>query len=189
MSPSKDIRIQDKTDLDDFFRNHYSALCYFAYSYLKNKEVAEDVVQNTFVNLLYNNSENKFDDEKHLKYFLYKSIKNSCLNELKKFAVQIKALDDLSIENNEESDFDTFQLIVRAETYKEILDAIDLLPDRCAEIFKLAYMEQLDNNEIAQQLSISINTVKVQKNNAKKILREHLKHLYPIVVFLFSLSV
>ena len=186
MSPSKESRIQNETYLDDFFRSHYGTLCYFAYSYLKNKEIAEDVVQNTFVNLLYD-AEHKFDDEKHLKFFLYKSIKNSCLNELKKLSVQTKTLDDLSTENNDESDFDTFQLIVRAETYKEILDAINLLPDRCAEIFKLAYMEQLDNNEIAQQLSISINTVKVQKNNAKKILREQLKHLYPIVIFLFSL--
>lgn len=181
-----DFSIQDETYFDNFFRGHYQTLCYFAYSYLKNKEMAEDVVQNVFVNLL-NKSNNRFETEEHLKYFLYKSIKNACINELQKVSIELKTYEDLSLDINNENDFNIFQSIVRTETYQEILSAIDILPERCGEIFKLAYMDMLNNEEIAQHLSISINTVKVQKNNAKKLLRKSLKHLYPITAFIFSL--
>lgn len=102
--------------------------------------------------------------------------------------MQANTLNDLSLDTTDESDFDIFQSIVRTEVYKEILDAVNQLPERCGEIFKLAYIEQMTNNEIAKLLSISVNTVKAQKNNAKKLLREHLKHLYPIVVFLFFIQ-
>lgn len=181
-----DFSIQDETYFDSFFRSHYQILCYFAYSYLNSKEVAEDVVQNTFANLL-NKPSARFEDEKHLKYFLYKSIKNACVNELKKASVEFNTYENLSLDINNENDFDIFQSIVRAETYQEILSAINTLPERCSEIFKLAYMEMLSNEEIAQHLSISVNTVKVQKNNAKKLLQKHLRHLYPIAIFIFSL--
>ena len=186
MSSMRDFSIQDETYFDSFFRSHYQTLCYFAYSYLNNKEMAEDIVQNIFVSL-FNSQDKRFDNEKHLKYFLYKSIKNSCINELKKVTVELNTYEFLSLDIDNESDFDIFQSIVRAETYQEILYAIDLLPERCGEVFKLAYLDMLSNEEIAQQLSISINTVKAQKNNAKKLLQKHLKHLYPIALFLFFL--
>ena len=51
--------------------------------------------------------------------------------------------------------------------------------------FKLAYVEGFSNDEIATQLSISVNTVKAQKNKAKIQLREKLKGLYPVLLFLF----
>lgn len=187
MLSSKGFSIQDKAYFEGFFNSHYQTLCYFAYSYLNDREMAEDIVQNIFVNL-FNNPDNKFDDEQHFKFFLYKSIKNACINELKKISMQANTLNDLSLDTTDESDFDIFQSIVRTEVYKEILDAVNQLPERCGEIFKLAYIEQMTNNEIAKLLSISVNTVKAQKNNAKKLLREHLKHLYPIVVFLFFIQ-
>lgn len=182
MSSSKDFSIQDKTYFESFFRSHYQILCYFAYSYLNDREMAEDIVQNVLTNL-FNTPNAKFDNEQHLKSFLYKSIKNACINDLKKNAIQINSLNDLSLDIKED-DLDIFDSIVRTEVYKEILDAIKLLPGRCHKVFWLAYIDQMSNDEIAERLSISVNTVKVQKNNAKKILRERLRHLYPIVMFL-----
>ncbi len=49
--------------------------------------------------------------------------------------------------------------------------------------FKLAYVEGFSNDEIATQLSISVNTVKAQKNKAKIQLREKLKGVYPVLLF------
>ena len=64
------------------------------------------------------------------------------------------------------------------------MQAIQELPTECGRVFKLAYVDGFSNDEIATQLSISVNTVKAQKNKAKIQLREKLKGLYPIL-FLF----
>lgn len=184
MPVSEKISIRDKKNFEDFFRRYYQTLCYFAFSFLKNKEVSEDIVQNVFVNLL--NSTTEHLSEEHLKHSLYKAIRNACINELKKNILHSEVLDSIMTDKSDD-DSDLFHSIVRVEIYREIIEAINNLPDRCGEVFKLAYLEQLDNNEIAVELSISVNTVKVQKNNAKKLLREQLRHLYPIVTLLFSM--
>lgn len=185
MPASDNISIRDKKYFEDFFKRYYQILCYFAFSFLKNKEISEDIVQNVFMNLL--NSSTIHLNEEHLKHTLYKSIRNACINELKKNALHLEVVENIMIEESEEYDSNFFHTIVRVEIYREIIEAINTLPYKCGEIFKLAYLEQLDNGEIAKKLSISINTVKVQKNNAKKLLREQLKHLYPIVILLFNM--
>lgn len=63
------------------------------------------------------------------------------------------------------------------------MGAIQDLPTECGRIFKLAYVEGFSNDEIATQLSISVNTVKAQKNKAKIQLREKLKGVYPVLLF------
>lgn len=76
--------------------------------------------------------------------------------------------------------------VVRAEVYQEIMEAIQELPTECGRVFKLAYVDGFSNEEIATQLSISVNTVKVQKNKAKILLREKLKGLYPVMLLLLG---
>ena len=87
--------------------------------------------------------------------------------------------------NTPEDENNFFVNVVRAEVYQEIMGAIQDLPTECGRIFKLAYVEGFSNDEIATQLSISVNTVKAQKNKAKIQLREKLKGLYPVLLFLF----
>ncbi|MBK5720357.1 RNA polymerase sigma-70 factor [Dysgonomonas sp. Marseille-P4677] len=184
MHPSENISLKDEVFFDSFFRRNYQTLCYFAFSFLKNKDLSEDVVQNIFIKTL--NESELYASEDHLKFFLYKAIRNECINELKKNEVHSKILDKIgALFIDDETDM--LGSIVRAEIYQEIISAINSLPEKCGIIFKLAYIEHMDNNEISEKLSISVNTVKVQKNNAKKQLREYLKHLYPIAVFIFHL--
>ena len=59
--------------------------------------------------------------------------------------------------------------MVKAELYKRILDAINTLPIQSAKVFKLAYIEQKSNPEIAEILSISVNTA---KQKLRKILKD-----------------
>jgi RNA polymerase sigma-70 factor (ECF subfamily) len=86
--------------------------------------------------------------EEHLKHTLYKSIRNACINELKKNALHSEVIENIMIEESEEYDSNLFHAIVRVEIYREIIEAINKLPTKCGEIFKLAYLDQLDNGEI-----------------------------------------
>lgn len=184
MADTKTFSFHDKKLFDDFFHRYYQLLCYFAFTYLNNKESAEDVVQSAFTSLW--TTKATFSDEEHAKLFLYKSIKNACINELKRESLKQNVLSNILQQDTEMLDEDTSTGIIRAEIYKKILVAISDLPPKCGEIFRLAYIECLKNEEIAAHLSLSIHTVKAQKINAKKILKEKLKGLYPSsLIFLF----
>lgn len=77
--------------------------------------------------------------------------------------------------------------VVRAEVYQEIMEAIQELPTECGRVFRLAYVDGLSNEKIAEQLFISVNTVKSQKNKAKIQLREKLKGLYPVLLLFLNI--
>lgn len=176
----------DKNKFDSYFRKYYQALSYFAYKYLNDKDLAEDVVQSVFLNII--KDKLVFESETHRRQYLYKAVKNSCLNEIRRLNTHADIIDALKSEESElgelQEDTNFFHTVIRAEVYREILNAINSLPKECRRIFQLAYIENLDNPEISRILSISINTVKVQKNNAKKRLRLLLKDLYPLVFFI-----
>ena len=179
------VKLSDRDSVwfDSKFRLYYQALCYFALNYLKDRNAVEDVVQGTFIRLL--NHKERFANEEHLKYFLYKSVRNACLNEIKLSAIHTGILEKLRPDRQEEEIF--FSQIVSSEIYLKIQNAVCELPTECGRIFRMAYLEQMDNGTIAEQLHISINTVKVQKSKAKYLLREKLKDIYPFLLLLFEL--
>jgi len=186
---NQEIRYTDGEiqSFDGIFRRYYQVLSYFAHSLLNDRALSEDVVQSVFVRVL--NGTLSFESDLHARQYLYKAVRNACLNELKSLNAKSDLLERFHSDLMEEDDFglepDMFGLVVKAEVYREIMDAVESLPVECGKIFKLAYLENLNNQEIADLLTLSINTVKVQKNNAKKRLRRVLRDLYPLV-FLIS---
>lgn len=173
----------EKKRWEFIYDNFYQSLCYFSNTVLQDPEKAQDVVQSVLVKLWQDKT--VFNDVNHLRNFLYKSVRNSTINELNTTATHEKILGRLADNNPKlyEQD-DHFHSIVRAELYKRILDEVSNLPDKTAEVFRLAFLEQKSNQEIADQMSISINTVKVHKNNAKKALQHTLKDLFPLVALM-----
>lgn len=184
MSSNIGIDIRQKGVFDKCFRVYYQTLCYFAYNYLKEQEGAEDVVQEVFIKLL--DTTEGFENEEHLKHYLYKSVRNACLNQVKLLGIRSEILNNIQ-KNVSQDENDFFVNVVRAEVYGEIMEAVRELPNECGRVFKLAYIDGYNNEEIADQLSISVNTVKSQKNKAKIQLRERLKGLYPVLLFFFNI--
>lgn len=163
------------------YQQYYQLLCFFAYGYLKDKALSEDIVQGVFVKFLEDNIIQM--EGSHLRNYLYKSVKNSCLNELSSNALHDRILGTIGVENKDLYEDDAlFYNIVQGELYRQILEAVNQLPEKTGEVFKLAYFEQKSNPEIADELVISVNTVKVHKNNAKKQLRLLLKDVYPLAL-------
>ena len=67
--------------------------------------------------------------------------------------------------------------IENQELRQEIFEAINELPDKCKEVFKLSYLHDMKNKEIADTLGISLRTVEAHMYKALKFLRERLSHL------------
>lgn len=164
------------------FREYYAPLCYFASRYIENPEIGEDLVQDVFTLLIEKKA--YFESELHLKNFLYISVKNSCLNYIRKENSRERYLAYKAREEDEEDNF--VHNIVATEVYKELAEAITNLPTECRKVFELCYFEGLDNEKAAEQLGVSVNTIKAQKYRGKKILKETLRDLFPLFLFLFE---
>ena len=80
-------------------------------------------------------------------------------------------------ENFEES-------IILTEIHRELAAAVEKLPEECRKVFQLCYFQGLDNESAAQELGLSVNTVKAQKARGKKILRENLKDILSLLMLL-----
>lgn len=168
-------RINEK-DLDAFgklFADFYNALVSYAVTFVGRQDVAEDIVQDLFVEIWERSA--PFASYDGFKTFLYHSVRNTCLNYLKHEEVEKKYVATLSEydENDDELDFK----IMEEELYRLLFTAIDELPAKCRQIFKL-HLEGKGNEEIATLLDLSVQTVKTQKKRAMAYLRERLGNVY-----------
>lgn len=167
------------------FDTLYEPLCIFANKYLNNISAAEDVVQETFIKIWEKQVE--FQNKESLKSFLYTTVKNKSLDYLK--TTYVKSTQALAKEEPQEWETDPFfyREVVVTEINLIIDKAIATLPEKCAEIMKLS-VKGMSNPEIAEQLGISLNTIKLQKKIAYKRLRPLLKDYFVLIAFLFEIK-
>jgi RNA polymerase sigma-70 factor (family 1) len=146
--------------LDAIFKLYYAALCYFAGRILSNKEEAEDIVAESFFKLW--KAHENFDSMYGIRAFLYVTTRNACLNYLKQADRVNRQQMDVShlLDPDEEK---AFAEVTRAEVLREVYAAIETLPTQCKKIVRMSFIEGLKNHEIAEQLNISVHTVKNQK--------------------------
>lgn len=150
------------------FSDYYGILVCYAQKYTKREDIAEDIVQDVFASLW---EENRiFPSQANFRSFLYISIRNAAFDYLRHQNVESRYIEEALTANRFLSD-DSFQ---KEEVFRLLFKQIDLLPERCREIF-LLHLEGYDNDAIAKKLSLSIETVKTQKKRAMKTLRNNLK--------------
>jgi RNA polymerase sigma-70 factor (ECF subfamily) len=172
--------IIDEVYYKELFYSLYPRLVSYSFSFVKDKFLAEEVVENIMLQLWENRV--KFEKINEVKSYLYVMVKNSCIHALKKEQTNVM-LDD-SLRDDDTADFD-FN-ILEEEFYAVLIDAVNSLPKKCKEVFELSCLEGLKYKDIAEQLQISVNTVKSQRARAIELLREKLKdHSELLFILLF----
>jgi RNA polymerase sigma factor (sigma-70 family) len=169
----KDLRINEplieecrKGNSSAQFRlyNQYSkAMFNLAYRMTNNREDAEDILQETFVDCFRNLKTFRF--ESTFGAWLKTILINRSINYLKKKKVNLVLQENLPDVNNDdepEVEYDT----------KRIFKGIEMLPDGYRVILTLYLLEGYDHTEIAQILGISESTSKSQYSRAKDKLRK-----------------
>lgn len=152
------------------FHELYRSLVYFSYGYVERKDVAEDIVQEVIVHLWENSS--TYPSYNSLKTYLYISVRNASMDYCRHQQVEHRYLSQV-LANSGNSEDDPDLQIMQEELYRSLLQVIEELPPRCREIFKL-HLSGLKNEEIAREMSLSIETVKTQKKKAMLYLRQRL---------------
>lgn len=161
-----------------FFEGFYPSVCAFSQKYIKDAGLAEDFAQEAFVEFW--KKKEDFTDLKGAKGFIYTITKNKCLNHIKQTIIREKILKDEIF-----SDDYFYEIILEEETYQIVHKAINKLSPQSSKIVWLS-MEGNKNQEIADQLNVSINTVKTLKKNAYKTLRMKLSDQLFLLALFFN---
>jgi len=167
----------NQAGFDFLFRQYYTALCYFANSILNNEEEAKDIVQDCFVGLW---NSPKIKRPETIKSFLYTSVRNGCIDILRKKKVVLKAKS--YIINNSTNDFEYFDEVAFAEMIRQIVDHIELLSPRMQQVIKLYFFEQNNCEEIAGIMGTTSGSVRKQKQRALKIIRGKMPFLLTFIL-------
>jgi RNA polymerase sigma-70 factor (ECF subfamily) len=166
--------------LDQLFRTHYKALRTYAFRYVDDKSIAEDIVQDVFIELWNRRDHIRFNEPEAVKSYLFKSVYNRSMNCLNASIVNIhSSLDDVDeeiiIDHRIHSYLsDQEQSLLLKELEEEIAAFVETLPPQCKNIFILSRKHELKNKEIAEQLNISIKAVEKQITKALAELKKHL---------------
>ena len=173
----KDIQQGNRVAFKQFFEGFYPSACVFAKKYLNDMAMAEDVAQDAFIEFW--KKKERFSDYRAVKGFIYTVTRNNCLNQ-----IRIRNLREEILRKELTSDDYFYELVQEEETYRIIYQAINNLANQSRKIILLS-MKGYKNPEIAEELYISVNTVKTLKKNAYKELRNKLKdHVF--VLFLLN---
>lgn len=158
-------------DIESLFQRYYRQLCLFANNILHDEALAEDIVQSFFAGLCEGRNSLP-EDEGARKGYLFIAVRNSCLKHIRSEKVKSKYFDQLDKDMIEEQTI--VDAMIQAEVISQLMEAIAQLPGGCRQILHMAIFEKLSNDEIANNLTISINTVKSQKKRAIQLLRTRL---------------
>ena len=159
------------------FKTFYRPLCTYAYSFLNDKDEAEEVVQASFISIW--EKRDNIEIQTSLKAYMYRMVRNSCLNVIKHQKVKQQHV-AFEMAGGEPAHEAVAQSVISSELEEKIYEAMIVLPEQCRLVFQLSRFEELKYSEIAEHLNISIKTVENHMGKALKIMRTQLKDYLPL---------
>ncbi len=172
------IKRGNRTAFDRLFVNHFEALCNYAFLLVRDETAAEEIATEVFYRLWF--KRNEIHIRVSLKKYLLKSVYNISMNYLKHIGI-VKHYKDLNIVMHREKeifsgDYSTSPLTILEYDELEAMvnNIIDNLPDQCRQVFTMNRFKGMKYREIADDLNISLSTVKYHMSTALDTLKDKL---------------
>lgn len=155
-------------NLESFIREHFASLCTIAFKLTGNSETAQDIAQEVIIKFW----ENRIQHEnlESIKNYLFIMVRNESLNFLRGLAREKRRYEKISFNNEQEDSL--WDTIIEQEANSILIEAIAGLPPQCKRIVNLS-LSGKNTKEIAEELDIAVNTVKVLKSRAIHKLRKY----------------
>jgi RNA polymerase sigma-70 factor (ECF subfamily) len=167
------LRDGDERAMDELLRRYWSPLVAYVANLIDDKAEAEDVVQDTFLDLW--NRSPRWDASGSVVAFLYQVARHLALNRARRRRVRWRWAGEVKRRVQAQSQPAALEIIERAELAAAIEEAIQTLPPRRREVFTLAYLHGLRHAEIAVVMGLSRQTTKNQMSAALSQLRQSLR--------------
>ena len=175
----------DKDAYTFLFKTYYKNLCTYSYKFIRNFDVAEEIVQEVFFKIWEKRSNLNLPE--NIESYLYRAVHNESINYCKKnqketinrnlYGVSISAFENFS------------DVLIQKELNNKIQFAIADLPEKCQEVFKMNRYNAMTYKEISRKLGITEKGVEFHMLRALKILREKLKEYLVYTILLLSIFI
>lgn len=148
----------------------YFTMSYFASRIIHNQPAAQDIVSDCIYKMLERHQQ--FKSFPHLRSYLFKSVKNKCIDHLRSPGNKLRSSDAALDEDLPEADDSSYiNLLLQAETMELIYQQIEKLPDKRRLILTLVFKEGLSLEEISKQLGIELSSVRSAKSQGLATLK------------------
>ena len=131
---SQIVSIKDEKTFESLFRAHYNSLAFFALRYVKDEDIAEEIVQEMFSNFWIKSD--SIHVQTSVKSYLFGAVRNACLNYLKHQKIKQSYADNVKMMINKGDDTDTLEL----DELKEIVktDNTEAIKTKLEEVKKVS---------------------------------------------------
>lgn len=173
----------DEETYISLFRSYYIPLCAYSRRYVGRKDVAEEIVSDTFLKIWENRTSIQINTS--VKSYLFQAVYNNSLYYLRKLKNEAVLADYFANTVSENIAFSTFpeeieeQSLIMEDINVRIEEAVSQLPEQQQKAFRLKRFEGKKNAEVAKIIGLSVKTVEMHLSKATLALRQNLKDYLP----------
>ncbi len=161
----------DEEAFCELYASYKSRLLYFALKFVKSRDFAEDIFQDTFTVVW--QSRRFINPDSSFSAYLYTIVRNRILNRMREMANEDRLKEHVLAQAIDYTD-NTRQTILGNELKNLVNTALQQLTPRQRQVFELSREAQLSHKEIADELGISVNTVQEHISASLKLIRSYL---------------
>lgn len=173
------------------YTNYHSRFRHFAYSYVKDTYIAEDIVNEAF--MVYWEGKNSLKPDSNVPAYILTIVKNKCLNHLKQKETQHKILSDIQDHTSWELSASILTLeacnpeeLFSDEIKKIVNNTLKFLPEKTRNVFIMSRYKSKSHKEIAEILNITTKGVEFHITKALLVFRQNLKdYLLSLLILLY----
>ncbi|MEM8567578.1 MAG: RNA polymerase sigma-70 factor [Bacteroidota bacterium] len=173
------VKSVEHIEFKKIFEKYYNPLCNYAASIIKDSNAAEDLVQRLFVQLWEKQMLHKVENKPK---YLIRSTKFKCIDYLRSRKIHSLPLESIPEPVAEEIHLEEDDIIPLLHFFASSL------PPKTKQVFLLSRIDGYSNQEIAEELNISVKTVENQMTRALKHLRKILKEHHYLSLVLWTIS-
>lgn len=169
------------------FNEYYALMCSVSYEYVADTHISQNIAEDVMLSIW--EKRGQLNISISLKSYLLSAVRNRSIDYLRTHSREVEAV---SIESTSGSnscfvpDEELFDRIVLFELEEKIATVVESMPDECRKVFILSRYEEKSYSEIAEELHISINTVKYHIKRALCLLRAELKDYILVVIAIYN---
>lgn len=149
-------------------------MCHYALKFIHDTHLAEDIIQEVFIKIW--EEKIRIRIIKSVKSYLYKSVRNKCLDKLK--SEHIRSVHTKSFFEEKNKIVDSVEIEYEEFRY-HLSECVEKLPPRCKNVYTCSRFQNMKQEKIASEMGISLKTVKFQIGKALKLIRDCLSISYP----------
>lgn len=180
------VKNGDGGAFNTFYEREYKKAYFYAFQYLMDNMMAEDIVQDSFITIW--EKRDSLDTSFPLQPYLYSIIKNKSINKLSRLSIDKRVKDELlrreyKVNMNALKD-DSSDVMIINQLRERINKIYSEIPPKYAEIFMESRLDGMSYKEIAEKRGITVKSVEYKIAVVLKLFKERLKDFLLVIIFL-----